>query len=136
LKINAKAEAAVDLYRKGFTPIRVIAGTKATARNWDTWTANLDEDKIRHEFNRNPADDIGILLEENLFIVDADTPQGVAALHMLNENLDLDPGIIVQTSRGEHHYYLLGSGVYARSQAPWTSHSSDDTTGPQNEAVS
>ena len=118
MQINDTCQAALDLFQKGFCPIPIKPATKKPACYWDRWREGLDEDKIRHHFSEHPDHELGVLTETGLLVLDADTPQGVAALHQLRVDLDLEPRVIVQTSRGEHHYYRLGDGVFAKQHAP------------------
>ncbi|MEQ8517295.1 MAG: PriCT-2 domain-containing protein, partial [Chromatocurvus sp.] len=120
MEISAMCQAALDLFRRGFCPIPIIPSTKHPACRWDPWKQDLDEEKIRHHFERHAEHWLGVLTEGGLFVIDADTPEGVAALHQLSDSLDISPGIIVQTRRGEHHYYRLADGVFAKSATPDT----------------
>ena len=118
MKINETCKAALELYEQGFTPIPLVSGTKRTAVKWDKWTVDLAHEKIRRHFNIYPDHELGILTEGGLFVADADTEQGVGALHLLENSLDLTPRVVVKTARGEHHYYRLAEGVFAKSDAP------------------
>ncbi|EED30558.1 Primase C terminal 2 family protein [gamma proteobacterium NOR5-3] len=115
---NKTCTAALDLFRRGFTPIPLRRGTKATAVKWDPWVEDLSEEKIRHHFNKYPNHELAVLLNDELLVLDADTPDAVSALHQLLKSYEITPTLSVNSARGCHVYLRRASGTYAKSDAP------------------
>jgi putative DNA primase/helicase len=111
-------ETAVDLYRRGFTPIPIRPKSKATAVKWDPWTEKLSEKSVRDYFNKHPDHELAVLLSDKLLVLDADTPEAVVALHQLLESFEVTPTLSVNTARGCHVYLRRAGDTYAKSDAP------------------
>ena len=110
--------AALEAYEAGFDPIPILPGSKQPTRRWAPWRKNLSKRTIRRYWKKHPDHEVGILLTDAIIVYDADTPEGVAALYNLEENLDLTPNLIAGTKRGEHHYFSRATATKARSDAP------------------
>jgi hypothetical protein len=111
-------EAAVELYDAGFIPMPIIPGTKKPAVPFERWKKNLSRRNIRRYSKKYPDHELAVLLGPNTLVADADTPEGLIALYMLEKSLDLIPNLVVETARGEHHYFKLAPGTFAKSDAP------------------
>jgi len=96
-----------------FTPIPLVPGKKVTAVPW-SWTDNLDHEKIDRHWAEHPDHEIGAIVDERVFVIDADGPAAVAALYSIENALDVSPNLIVKTKKGEHHYFRRATGSYAR----------------------
>lgn len=118
---NAFLDAALDWFRKGFSVIPIIPGTKRTALKWDPWLDGLSADKIRKHWEAHPDHELGFIVGDGVIVLDADTPMAVAALYQIEEAFDLSPSLIVSTTKGEHHYFQRPKDSVAKSD----SHSSE-----------
>lgn len=112
------AEAALAAYDAGFNPNPILPDTKHPARKWNKRVKKLSRKKIAKYWKQHPDHEVAILLNDELFVCDADTPEAVTALYQLEEDLDLTPKVIVQTTRGEHHYFFRAPGTKASTYAP------------------
>jgi hypothetical protein len=111
-------QAAVELYDAGLTPMPILPGTKKPAVTWERWTKNLSRRNIQRYYKKHPDHELAVLLGPNVFVADSDTPEALIALYMLEKSLDITPNLIVETARGEHHYFWLSPGTFAKSDAP------------------
>ncbi|MEQ8262578.1 PriCT-2 domain-containing protein [Pseudohaliea sp.] len=118
MNVDNSLTAALAAFDAGFAPIPVRPGTKKTAVRWDPWLRDLSKASIERHYGMHPDHDLGIIAGERVLVLDADTPEGVQALKELEAFLELRPMVITKTKRGEHHYFGLRDGVFARSDAP------------------
>lgn len=99
----------------GLSPIPIVPGKKQTAVKWDPWQENLSPGKIYQYWSEHPDHEVGCIVGNGLLVLDADTPESVQALAVLEETYDIVPGMVVKTDRGEHHYYRRAPGTYAKT---------------------
>jgi hypothetical protein len=90
---------------------------KKAAVPWDPWLDRLSEEAVREHWGRRPADDVGSIIGERQLVLDTDSPEATAALKELERRHCAPPLLIVETQRGEHHYFTLGEGVFIRSDS-------------------
>src|SRR5690606_15145250 len=105
---------AIYWYRAGFRVIPCVPGKKGTVLKWDPWLAGLCEDAIRRHWRAHPSHDIGFIVGDGLIVLDADSPESVAALDDLERRIGLTPRMIVETRRGVHHYFRRAVGSSAK----------------------
>lgn len=116
-KGGARPAAALTWHAFGLSVIPVAQDSKVTAVKWDPWLANLSADKITQHWAAYPAHDVGAILGDQLIVLDADSPQSIAALEDLERRFSLTPKLIVQTRKGFHHYFARAAVTFARSDA-------------------
>ena len=109
-------QAAHDWQARGFTVVPLKPGTKHPAVKWKNgnWLAELKADHhaaIERHFTRGR--EVGAIVDCGLFILDADSPEAVAALWRIEEAHGVVPLMIVTTSKGQHHYFRRGPDTYA-----------------------
>ncbi|MFG6467534.1 bifunctional DNA primase/polymerase [Roseateles sp. BYS87W] len=95
----------------GFNVIPVLPDTKKTAVKWDLWLQRRSPHRIVHHWAANPAHEIGFIVGDGLIVLDADSPKAVAALIEAECRCGALPSMIVQTRRGEHHYFAKPVGL-------------------------
>lgn len=104
-------------YRVGFRVIPCAPGRKRTVPKWDPWLAGLSEDAIRRHWRAHPSHDIGFIVGDGLIVLDADSPESVAALEELERRIGLTSKMIVETRRGVHHYFRRAVGSSAKGRS-------------------
>lgn len=87
---------------------------RATATTWD-FAKNLSPQKIREYWRKNPFHEVGFIVGDDIIVFDADTPEAVKTLYIIEASHGIHPALIVKTTRGEHHYFRLAPGTYART---------------------
>lgn len=110
-------EAALWWHAFGLTVAPMDPTTKHTRLKWEPWVARLEDEgarAIRAEFR--PSDAVCAIVDDTLFILDADTPEAVAALYTIEKACDITPNLIISTQQGEHHYFRKAPGTYAVSR--------------------
>lgn len=107
------AEAAHYWLEFGLRPIPLDNATKTTTRKWDKWLHNLTHATITTYWKNHPEHDVGAIVDDALFIVDADTQEAVARLIEIEQSLDIEPNMIHKTSKGEHHFFRRAPGTFA-----------------------
>jgi hypothetical protein len=110
--------AAVELFEAGWVPIPLRPNSKIPAVKWDPWRENLSARTIRRYWKKHPDHELAVILGPDAIVFDADTTEGVIELYMKWEAFDIRPNLIVETDRGEHHYFRLSRGTFAKSDAP------------------
>lgn len=110
-----KTDAAVWWFKFGFKVIPLNPATKKTARKW-SFVDDLTEDKIVNYWSKHPDHDIGAIVDDSIFVLDADAKQSVSALHMLEKTYGIESNLTVETTKGLHHYYRRAPNTYAKTQ--------------------
>jgi len=105
----------------GLKVIPVIPNSKQTAVKWTEWLNNLSPDSIIRFWTAHPNYELGFILDENILVLDADTPEAVETLHFLEGEYGVKPTLTVRTKKGWHHYYRRNQDTYAHAD----SHSSN-----------
>ena len=111
-------KAALELFESGLHPLPILPGTKKPATKWKDGQFEMSARNIRRYWRKNPDHELAVILGPNIIVFDADTAEGVIALYLLWKSLDITPNLIVETDRGEHHYFRLAPEAYAKSDAP------------------
>ncbi len=112
-------EAALYWFQFGLSVIPVVE--KITVLKWDGWLADLSVETITAYWTLHPDHEVGCITGDNLTVFDADTAQATAALVALEAEHKIPPDMIVQTKKGEHHFFFRPGSVFARQD----SHSTD-----------
>lgn len=113
-------EAALEWYSFGFSVIPIQAQEKVTMVKWDPWLEGLTDDKIRAHWKSHPDHELGFIVGNNVMVLDADSPQSIWALANIENAFDVTPNLIVKTRKGQHHYFKLAHGVFARQDSHGT----------------
>lgn len=108
-------QAALFWHDFGFSIIPIVPGTKQTAVKWDDWLARLSSAAIRAYWSRHPDHEVGLIVGDDYIVFDADSPKAVAALIEAECRFGKLPSMIVQTTRGEHHYFRKDPGVKGKT---------------------
>jgi len=110
-------QAAHWWYDFGFEVAPMDPATKHTRLRWGEWLPRLKGDgheAIDQEFR--DGDWLCAIVDDSLFIPDADTPAAAAALHQIEAAHDIAPNLVVKTKSGVHHYFRRAAGTYAKAQ--------------------
>lgn len=115
-KLNI-VQAALNWFAFGLKVIPVIQNTKQTAVKWDGWQENLSLPKICAHWKRYPKHELGFIVGDDVIVLDADSPESVAALVEIEWALDVACNLIVTTKKGVHHYFRLAAGTFAKTDS-------------------
>lgn len=113
----SNGEAALRWFNFGFKVIPITPGTKIPAVAWNGWFSSLSSEKISTYWTAHPDYDIAFLVGEETLVLDADTSDAVSTLRTIEREYRAAPLMVVQTTRGEHHYFRLPPEVYARTDS-------------------
>lgn len=116
----SNGEAALHWFNFGFNVIPISPGTKIPAVLWDGWFANLSPVSISKYWTAHPDHDIAFLVGEETLVLDADTSEAVSTLRTIEKEYRAAPLMVVQTTRGEHHYFRRPPSVYAKTDSHTT----------------
>ena len=109
-------EAALIVHEAGFQPIPIIPGKKIPTCKHHPWLDELSPKTISNYWSKHPDHEIGCITGD-LLVLDADSDESIAQLHQLEDAFDVTPLLTVNTKKGVHHYHMLASGVFAKSDA-------------------
>jgi hypothetical protein len=109
--------AAIYWYTFGLSVIPIIPGTKLPAVKWDPWLAALSPESISTYWAQHPDHEIGFIVGDGIIVFDADSPDSIAALALLEKTFDITPSLTVTTHKGLHHYYRRALGTYAKTDS-------------------
>lgn len=101
-------------YAFGYQVAPMNPATKHTRLEWTPWLDSLQREghaAIDRTFREN--DQVCAVVDAGFFILDADTPEAVAALRIIEHQFDLQPNLVVRTRKGEHHHFRKGPCTYA-----------------------
>lgn len=110
---HVTSKDALYWYKFGFNVIPIDPGKKSTAVKWQPWLDNLSDEAIARHWQKYPDHDVGAVIDDSLFVLDADSEQAVDALYRVEKDYGLTPNLIVNTSRGEHHYFKRAANTHA-----------------------
>ncbi len=116
-QLSPTALAAKEWWDFGLKVIPVVAGTKVTAVKWDRWLDSLSADSIAAHWAEHPDDDVGCILGNEHVVLDSDSPEAEQAMVALEARFETTSALVIKTSKGNHRYYRLGPGAYAKSDA-------------------
>ncbi|MBK6360916.1 MAG: bifunctional DNA primase/polymerase [Comamonadaceae bacterium] len=108
-------QAASFWFERRFRVIPVIPGTKQPAVKWDDWLARLSRSSIHTYWSSHPDHEVGFIVGDEYIVFDADSPKAVDALMDAEISFGLTPSLIVQTTRGEHHYFRKDPSVKGKT---------------------
>ena len=109
--------SALEWYRFGLQVIPIAPNTKRTAVFWDDWLSDLSETKITQHWTAHPDHEVGFIVGDDLIVLDADSPEALKTLNLIEESHDAGPLLTVKTRKGEHHYFRRAKGTFAKSDA-------------------
>lgn len=113
-------EGALKLHRMGFSVIPLLPDMKRPPCKWSVWENNQSENKIIQYWINHPTHEVGILTNDKFIVFDADTNVSLEALYRYEKAFGIEPLVIVQTKKGEHHYFKRPNDVTAK-QASFSS---------------
>jgi len=115
-------QSVLNWYEFGFRVIPICPGSKKTAVKWDDWLHALSPEKIKTHWNDHPDHELGFIVGNEFVVFDSDTPESTIALSQIEDFFDVTPNLIVQTTKGEHHFFRMATNAYAKQD----SHSTAD----------
>jgi len=115
------SNAAIYWHSFGFSVIPIIPGKKQSAVKWDAWLDGLSTEKIKTHWGKHPDHEVGVIVGDDVIVLDADSPAAIAALAELEKAFDVTPCLTVTTHKGQHHYFRRAPGTFAKTD----SHSTD-----------
>ena len=110
-------DGALYWFSFGFDVIPLLPKDKVTAVKWDGWLESLSEAKITDHWTKHPDHEVGFIVGDSLIVFDADTPESTAKLYEMERAFDVFPLLVVNTSKGVHHYFKRSVGVFAKSDS-------------------
>jgi hypothetical protein len=121
-KLNSPMYAAAALlwYERGLQVIPLIPGSKLPAVKWDPWIADLSPGKIATYWKQHPDHELGFIVGDDTVVLDADAPESVAALVAIEKAFNITSNMVIQTRRGQHHYFRLAPGTFAKTDSHGT----------------
>jgi len=108
---------ALYWYGFGYLVVPIITGEKYTPFKWDPWIAKYSANSIMSHWEQHPDHEVGCIVGDEFIVFDADSPESLAALSLLEKTFDLTPPFVMKTNKGDHHHYRLASGTYAKSDS-------------------
>jgi len=109
--------AAMFWYGFGFDVIPILQGKKIPAVKWGPWLDNLDPQKVHEHWAKNPDHELGFIVGDDMIIFDTDSTEAVFALVRLEARFGVMPKMVVNTTKGQHHYFSCLPGTIAKSDA-------------------
>ncbi|MFO7884116.1 MAG: bifunctional DNA primase/polymerase, partial [Desulfobacteraceae bacterium] len=107
------ADAALWWYKFGLQVVPINPKTKQTAVKWQSWIDNLCPASIIAHWKKHPKHELGAIINDELFILDADSAEAQEALFRIEKEHDIHPALVIKTSKGFHHYFRRAPGTYA-----------------------
>lgn len=113
--------AALDVRRRGWTPVPIIPGTKRPPDGWTSPEYAADEAAVRSEFGRMvDGSGVGVRLGRGLVDVDLDSDEARRAAPLLLPSTPARSGR--DGAEAGHWWYLLSDA----EDVPWTTHADAD----------
>jgi hypothetical protein len=113
-QFTSHLEAALYWHQFGFSVIPALPNEKRTAVTWDSWLTNLSKEKIVAHWTAHPDHEVAFIVGDSIIVLDADSPESIAALHAIEEKFGLTSKLVNKTSKGLHHFFQLASGTFVR----------------------
>ena len=110
-------QAAQFWFDFGLNVVPIAPGTKIPVVKWDPWLTGLSHSQIDAHWQRHPDHDVGFIVGDNIIVFDADSPEALAALVDAEARAGVAPQLVVQTTRGQHHYFRRDPALPARLSA-------------------
>ena len=114
---SSNLDAALHWYDFGFQVIPLVPGEKRTALKWDPWLDGLTREKIEQYWHEHPDHDVGHIVSDGLLVLDADSDKAKRPLGVFEKHCGVEPRLIVETSRGVHHYFAVKPGVFVKTDS-------------------
>lgn len=114
-KCMSNLDVALAWHSFGFRPIPTIPDEKRPALKWGPWLSELSTDAIRDYWGKNPAHEVAAVIDTSYVVLDADSPEALAALTALEQEHRLTPLLVVKTTRGWHHYFKRPADVFVKT---------------------
>lgn len=116
-KVSFKEEA-LKWHRFGFTVIPIRPSEKRSVTVWSEWEGeHQTEEHVIAHWTAHPKHEVGAVTNDSFIVLDADTPEAIAAIEALEKEHGIVCDLVVITSRGEHHYYKLADDVFAKQDS-------------------
>lgn len=96
---------ALECFTKGYLPYPIVKGEKYPRTKPTDWLPSLCPQQIEQHWEDHPSDDIALYCSSGLVVLDADSPESVAAIAILEAKHKLYSNLKVQTKKGLHYYY-------------------------------
>lgn len=109
--------AASRWFSFGFKCLPLLPGEKKPAVKWDPWLEGLSKEKITGHWAQHPRHEVAFIVCDDVVVFDADSQQAIKALVAIERSFGTAPNLVVKTNRGEHHYFRLAAGTYAKSDS-------------------
>jgi hypothetical protein len=116
-KVTNFLAAAMYWFGFGFDVIPIVEGKKIPAVKWGPWLDNLDHQKVQDHWTAHPEHELGCIVGDDMIVLDADSKEAVFALVRLESRFGMMPKMVVNTSRGQHHYFRRAHSTIAKSDA-------------------
>jgi hypothetical protein len=111
-------EAAIGWRKYGFHVIPIIPGTKQSAVKWDPWLADLSLESIARHWALYPEREVGMIVGDGLFVLDADTPESLTTILRFEEEFGVRALLINGTPKGgQHRFYRRAKGTRGKPDA-------------------
>ena len=117
---DSNADAALYWFKFGLMVIPILPHSKQAVMKWDPWLATLSIESIRNHWSLNPSHELACIVGDSLIVLDTDSPAAEQALSDIEANHGCPPLFVVKTKHGQHHYFRLAPGAYAKSDSHHT----------------
>ena len=115
---TSNAEAAAAWLGFGFHVIPIVPGSKQSAVRWDPWLDALSLESIARHWAARPDHEVGVIVGDGLFVLDADTPESLQTIVALEQQFGIRALLIHATPKGgQHRFYRRGTGTHAKPDA-------------------
>ena len=112
---NQPQPNALNWFRLGYRPMPLLPDQKRARFSYQAWLSDLNERKIDIHWNAYSSDGVGLHCGDSLVVFDCDDTQSEERLHRIQMEFNLFSNLVVQTSKGSHHYYQVPEGVKVRN---------------------
>lgn len=99
----------------GLFPIPLYKGTKTPVIKYVGKDRPTDFSQVAYHW-QNGDYDIAVLLNQDVLVLDADSPESYQAIQELEREFNLHSNIVVKTKKGWHFYYQLPSGLTVKTK--------------------
>jgi hypothetical protein len=97
----------------GLKVIPIVPRTKRTMVTWNDWLDNLKFGQILDYWDKHPNHEVGCIVGDGLIVFDCDTSESVSALTAIEDRFRVSPKLVVNTAKGQHHYFRRAPGTIA-----------------------
>lgn len=110
-------DAALEWFEFGFNVMPIRPQEKAPVLKWHPWLEALSPVTIRAHWKQHSNHELGFIVGDGVVVLDADSPKSIAALAQIEEAFDVVPNLVVKTRKGQHHYFKLAQGTFAKTDS-------------------